>query len=241
MAKWRAQGFTLIEIIISISILTIIMTVGYSSLSGILRTKVLLDDRRESRLIANSVLTRLTRELQLAYSGFPLLPPLKKDETGDEPKRRNSSRINLVGEENYLDDQRPGDSITFLALEGGQYLPDGGTHSGVVQISYKVKEGPEKYDGEKPRTYYLIREELPYIRPLEKAYEKIMIFPITKNLVSLQFRYYDSEEEEWYSSWGEDERVRLPALVKFSLALKSSSGKVSSYTTSVTLRDRNSS
>ena len=65
-----------------------------------------------------------------------------------------------------------------------------------------------------------------------------MIFPITKNLVSFQLRYYDDDEDAWFSNWGEEERVGLPALVKFSLALKSPKGKIDRYTTAIKLRNR---
>lgn len=230
--KQSATGFTLIEIVIAISLLTVVMTVAYSSLRGILRTKELLDDRREARLIANSILTRLCRELQLAYAGDRLLPPR------DDLKNFYSSRIKLLGEDVELDDGYAGDALTFISLEGGQYLPDGGRHSGVVQISYKLVEDPETYQASKPKVYSLIREETPYQRPYKKAYENMMIFPISKNVVSFNLSFFDEEEELWYSYWGTKDRVELPAIVKFSISIKSPKGKIDTYTTAVKLRNR---
>ena len=50
----REAGFTLVEIIISLALMLFIASIAYSSLQGIIRSKTILDDRRESRLIANS-------------------------------------------------------------------------------------------------------------------------------------------------------------------------------------------
>ena len=224
----REAGFTLVEIIISLALMLFIASIAYSSLQGIIRSKTILDDRRESRLLANSVLKRITRELQLAYAGIPVLEP--------EESRKYSTRTYLVGEEGTQQGSTPADTITFMALEGGQYMPDGGTHSGVVQITYRVAEDPDNrtIDGEK--TYYLIREEMPNIRPYKTALKKVMRFPITKNLLSLQFRYFDPEQEEWVSNWGADTRVELPSMVKFSMTLISESGRKRSFLTAVPLR-----
>ena len=60
----HSSGFTLVELVIAISILSVILTVAYSSLSYIIRTKKLLDDRRDVSAVANAVLLRVSREIQ---------------------------------------------------------------------------------------------------------------------------------------------------------------------------------
>jgi len=227
----RRSGFTLIELVIALALLAIIMSVCYSSLSGIIRTKNALDDSRDATALANAVLTRMTRELQLATSGVSLLAP------ANDLKKPYPSTINMIGEEKKVGG-RSNDRITFVAQEGGQYLPDGGTHAGIVQISYRVEQDPEMRSGSRrDESYYLIREEIPYfVRPLEKAYKKAMIFPITKSLVELQFRYFSEDSESWVNSWGKDPNIRLPKMVEFTVGIKSPQGVVRRYTTTVPLR-----
>ena len=64
-----------------------------------------------------------------------------------------------------------------------------------------------------------------------------MIFPVSPGVVSLRFRYYSQTEDKWYSSWGEDPRLGLPNLVRLTIALRSSSGRISDYSTVVPLHD----
>lgn len=223
-----SRGFTLIELLLAITILAMIMGVAYSALGEVVRAKRLLDDSRDSRSMCDAILQRFTRELQLAYNGPEgLLPP--RDKT-DEPL---NSRIKLIGEKNEERGERA-DRITFLASEGGQYIPDGGTHSGLVQITYRVERDPDNSDKDAP--LYLVREEVPYTRPFDKAYEKAMIFPITKQLVSLSFRYYDLEKTEWREDWGTLPQIGLPAMIEFSAAVRSPEGRIEIVTTAVALR-----
>jgi len=225
------RGFTLIEIVIAFSILVIILAVSYGALSQIMRAKSALDDQRDVTLIANSLLTRLTRELQLAYFDERtfLLPPRDKL---DEKTPPNSP---LIGISQSLDSNERGDSITFIAMEGGQYLPDGGTHSGLVQITYRVEPDPERAQ-KRDATYYLIRDETPLKPDAKLAYQKSMIFPLTSKLVSLDFAYYDQEKEQWSSEWGDGRKRRLPSMVQFSIVLRSPRGRLERYTSAVPLR-----
>lgn len=223
-------GFTLIEIVIAISILVVIMMIAYSSLTQIIRSKQLLDDSREVKAIVNSILLRMTRELQLAKAGLPLLPDRDKL---DQP---NKPSINLIGESIELPNRGYGDKITFIAAQGGQYLPDGNSHTGDVQITYRVEEDPEQGNAQ-GRTYYLIREEEPYINSAKKAYEQAMIFPITRHLVSLRFRYFDGRTGRWVDNWGTSPATtKLPKLIEFEVKIKSGSGRIESFKTAVALR-----
>lgn len=225
----ESGGFTLIEIVIAISILSIVLGVTYSALNQIIRTKKLLDDGRDSRYIANSILGRMTRELQLATASVPLMPPK------DDPERRASSRVSMVGEQKGLDDGKRADSITFMALEAGQYLPKG-TRSGVVQITYLLAKDPNRKD---ELGYTLYRSEVPYSRPFKKAYENALNFDIARNVTSLEFQYYWAAENKWLATWNEDATEKLPGMVRFRIEIASPEGRIESYATVVPLRSSN--
>lgn len=224
------RGFTMMEIVLAVTLLAIILSVSYSGITSIITSKQLLDDRRDQLVMANSVLNRMTRELQLAFSGVAVLP--RPDEDKD---KKIASSICLIGDENMLGNDKRGDVIRFVALEGGQYLPDGGSHSGLVQIMYRVEEDPERKPNE-PERYLLIREETPVIRPFDRAYEKMMVFPITNRIISMQLRYYDTNSQKWYGKWGDGERNDLPARVEIIMELMSPRGVLQRFATQVPLR-----
>ncbi|RIL05131.1 MAG: hypothetical protein DCC75_11975 [Proteobacteria bacterium] len=223
-------GFTLMELMIAISILSLVLSVAYSSLRQITRGKQLLDDSRDAHLIANSVLVRMTRELQLLVRdpGSNLLPPASN---------LNSARYGVLEGIRGNINSDAADSITFLAVEGGQYLPDGGAHSGIVQISYRVAEDPEQEGDPTPR-YLFIRDEVPYIRPPDQAYKKIMTFPITNRLVSLEFSYFDPEKEQWIEEWQAAASNKAPSMIRFSLSVESPRGRIDQFSTVVPVGKR---
>jgi hypothetical protein len=124
-----------------------------------------------------------------------------------------------------------GPSLTFLAKEAGQYIPDGGTHSGIVQITYRIEEDPDQR-GARQRTLLLVREEVPHRLPATRACADVIRFPITKNLVSMSFQFFDKRAEEWSASWSNERSVRMPNIVQFSLTLATPQGQ-ETYTTAV--------
>lgn len=228
----RSAGFTLIEVVIAIGILGFILSIGYSSLRNILRSKEILDDGRDIRMVTDAVLLRLVRELQLAYDkDMARLPSCQEQNPRPLPVTDT-----FLGEKGSLgpDDIRA-DSITFLALEGGQYLPDGGGHSGVVQIRYFLAPTPPD-DPSGGGPYTLIREELPYLKPIKKACERVVTFPVTNRIFGLEFSYYDPKSDSWVESWASPDHDHIPSMVRFKVTFRSAAGKLSSFSSTVPLR-----
>lgn len=239
------RGLTLLELILSVSILSVIILLNYSLLRGVIRAKTIIDDKRDGMFIANSVLTRLARELQLTTASRPLLPScgtLSQAPNGSQGSSGSSGAVNtprlvLVGEPGKTGQGVPNDTLTFLAKEGGQYIPDGGTHSGIVQITYRVEPDPDQSSlSSERKTFLLIRDETPYQRPPTRACKNAIRFPITKDLVSLRFKYFDGKTKEWSDTWTDTKSVRLPSLIQFSLTLKTPAGELETYTSAVALR-----
>lgn len=219
------DAFTLIEVVMAIAILAIIVSIAYSSLSRILITKKELDDERDLSMVSTSVLNRMTRELQLATDKEKLMPPRGNLD------QKYSEDVDMIGEQGSIGQGNSSDKITFLANDGGQYVRDGLTHSGIVQISYRVEEDPDHDSfSDDEKRFLLIRDETPFSRNYEKAYQKIMTFPVTKDLVSLQFLYFDGEE--WSREWTQEQKS-LPRLIKFIVKLMSPAGKIHTFGTIV--------
>jgi prepilin-type N-terminal cleavage/methylation domain-containing protein len=232
-----SQGFTLLEVTIAVAILAVMLALNYKILKGVIGAKQLIDDRRDGMYIANSVLTRMVRELQLAVKR-PILPscdsaaaPNPADTPADTPNptdpQQTGAKPVLIGEAGLN-----GASITFLAKEAGQYIPDGGTHAGVVQITYRVAKDPDQKSSN-DEGLVLVREEIPNTKPLERACKSVLVFPISNNLVDLRFRFYDGKTKEWSEAWTGQQSTKLPEIIQFTISLKSPAGAVQSYTTSV--------
>jgi type II secretory pathway pseudopilin PulG len=216
---------TLIEIVIAVGILGFVLSVAYRALTQVMQSKQLLDDERDSSMIANAVLGRMTREIALAV-------PQKLIPEQTASGQISSSSILLKG--------TPGkgaggsaDSITFMAKNAGQFIPDGKTQGGIIQLTYKAAKDPESKGSEEDGLLSLIRDEVPDIRPLGKAFKNRITFPVTDRLVQLKFRYFDGVQDSWRDTWGDPTTEGLPALIKLTITLKSAQGKVTSYTTTV--------
>ncbi len=63
-SRSKQGGFTLVEVVISLSILTVILSTAYSAITQIISTKKLLDDKRDNSLVASLIVRRLSKELQ---------------------------------------------------------------------------------------------------------------------------------------------------------------------------------
>lgn len=235
--KSAQKGFTLIEIVIAIAILAVILGTAYATITQILNAKRFLDDKRDVSFTAYSIIGRLSREFQLTVGDTALIF------TSNDPNSSASGTLNLLGQAEGNTTSGFRDSVTFVASEGGQYLPDGGTHTGLVQITYRVAKDPEK--GTDNQDLSLIREEVPYAtlpntnnqkdweEAKEKAFSQRMVFPVTENVVSFHLNYYDIDNEKWLRTWDEDKKGTVPALIHFNVVLRSPLGEIETYSSMV--------
>lgn len=227
----NSAGFTLIELVLAFGLLALIIGVSYGALDGMLKTRALLDDGRAAEALANSIITRFSRELQLADARETLLP------NRSDPDTKFPTNVCLVGLDSGLPSQNQGDGISFMARGAGQYVPGGSGYSGLVKITYRVEQAPERRAGN-TQTYYLVREETPAIKPLTRAFEHTMIFPITSELVSLNFRYYNQEDDTWYKDWGTEQHTGVPSIIEYAIKLRSPAGQIQSYIGAVPMRGK---
>lgn len=216
----------------ALAVVSILLVVAFGSLSSISRSKKTLDDYQDVYLVAQSLLRRVTRELQLVTCEIDsnlactrgkgiILPPDAEDGNAGATFLARSNQASKESQ------------ITFLAMEAGQYLPDSGARSGLVQITYRLAK--EKADDE---LYSFVRDEIPYIFPAEEAYKKIVSFPVTKNVISFSFALYDRDSDSWTEEWGTkpSNTATLPTLIKFTLVMRSQSGIELPFETIVPVR-----
>jgi len=217
-------GFTLIEVVMALMVSMLMITTMYSCLEQIMRVKVFLDDERESGSIANSILDRLTREFQLITDVDRIMPPKGKT------SKPYDETVDLIGKK---------DSITFIANDGGQYIHNGTTHTGLVQLTYRVVQNEESNHSIQ-KTSSLIRDEVPCLgkNNYDQAYANMMTFPVTSRLIDLKFSYYDQKKKKWLNQW-DKKKNKLPNLIRFTIKLLAPSGDLQSYSVTVPVRGDN--
>jgi hypothetical protein len=103
----------------------------------------------------------------------------------------------------------------------------------MVQIRYRVEPDPERPDSGR---HYLVREETPFRRPPDRACARSLIFPVTTDCIGLEFSFYNKDTDEWVPTWGDDGRIGLPALIRFSVGVRSPRGQDHWFTTTVAPR-----
>lgn len=247
-------GLTLLEVVLAISIMSVLTLLCYRVLRQVTEAKIIVEEIDKSMTVGNSVITRIIRELQLATqaTSFGIIPRCDRGTVTSTTSSGSTSGTVpgssavaattmggatpwLIGEQKSLGANARGDEITFVAREGGQYLPDGGRHSGMVQITYRVMPSSNT-NSSGIQTYALVRDEMPYIRDQDKACQQAIVFPITEKLVSIEFNYYRKTTNDWHTEWGTSGLLKLPEAIDFTLQILSDSGRVESYSSGVALR-----
>ena len=187
------RGFTLLELLIAISILGVVLTTIYAAYSGVLTNIRELGEDSRIYQMARVTLDRMSRDLtslQRSKDAFVL-----------------QSEDGTIGKRNF-------GAITFWSA--AHLVFDEGEVSGTpAEISYFVRE--DKNGG-----FSLWRSDVARAKPdLNKKAEGGII--ICQNLQSMNFKFYNEsgdEQDSWDTeSSSESQKGRPPAMVQIELIL----------------------
>jgi prepilin-type N-terminal cleavage/methylation domain-containing protein len=224
-------GFTLLEIMIAISILAIVVSLVYGTLFSSARISKALEEQLKIQDNARVALDRLCSELRLAYakSNASVLMPLP-DSKLIPPK--NSSLYLASG----ISERRnsKGNEISFIASDSGVYMPGRQNVTGLSQISYFLIKNND--------TFTLMRDELPSGIPVTDAIKKRIAFPVVAGVEDFRLRFFNSASRTWFPEWtinstikGNGSFQRLPDLIEITISLATPTGRMRNYTTIVAL------
>jgi len=231
--KIRGQGgFTLIEIIIVIAILSIFVGVIYSSFFGTIRAIRVTEDLTDSFRPARVIMQRIQRDLKGAVHKLkdPRYVFNGIDAYGDDPDR---DRIDFI-------------TCSHMITDNG--IPQ----SDLTEVSYFI-------DKTYPGKGYLVRREDLY--PDEEPDKGGELRIIGENIAGLNFKYFlitneedeevlsDKEEEEqkkdiweniadpdnWHDEWDWEENPFLPIMVKIEMTMFEQNEKETTFSTIVFL------
>lgn len=186
------KGFTLLELLVAISILSVILGVIYSSFFSASKTTRLLESDEDVYQTARSLLGLLSRELRSLYY-YP----------------SGATKAGLTGVDSEIDGH-PGDSIYFLTTS---YLRKGSDsrEGEMAEIGYflDVDTGTD--------AKHLIRSVDPTV---DLDFDEGGIFlPLSDRVEELDITYYKEQSDEWLNEWDTKTQQQLPDLIRIELSV----------------------
>ncbi len=185
------KGFTLVELLIAITVLSIIMSVVYKSFTasteGIKRAEVVDDINSTARVI----FLKLMDDINSAY--FDQYNKNSKNNKFDGVSKR--------------DKELPQDSLSLISLSNLRMTRDA-KETDLHEIGYYLKE---EYDYQKQeKRLYLFRREKKTIGVEPEAYE------LTDEIGGIRFSYF-GVDGKWKDNW--DSTMGLPKAVEVEIIL----------------------
>lgn len=203
--KRSAPGFTLLEILIAVLILSVVVTTIYASFNGTLRVVKNSNDGGGIYAMARTAMDLMTRDLEA-------MAPYDR-------KMAFLARRSDCGEKESMD-------ITFRSSAHLSFDENNAT-GGIADIQYYLKEGENEGEG-----YTLMRDDVPVMMGSDRIAAKAG-FAVCKGVQSVIYRFYDAsgkEYEKWDSGTGADgQQGKAPAFVAVTLNIINPEAKDKPY------------
>ena len=180
----NSKGFTLLEILVAISIFAVILSVIFASYTGTFRIIEELESQSEIYEMARIAIGRIQEDLESACL-------YKTDETS-EPDQTGP----FVGEDKEVSG-RDADTLRFLSKAHLDLDKEGDT-GGIAEIGYYIKEIQEE-DG-----LVLYRTDTPEFE--EAPEEETGGWILCEGLHSMNFTYYNADGKE-FDTWDTEEKT----------------------------------
>jgi prepilin-type N-terminal cleavage/methylation domain-containing protein len=213
--NWRSRaGFTLLELMLALAILSIILVMIAESFSAVIHSKVHGEARLDIDREGRAILWELTNEIRGAVqTPMPNAAP---------------SDVLLIGRA-QMGGATPIDAITVSTLAAGHRRAITGMDAEEV-VSYSVTTNPQVRGwyvlARSQRSALLLSTNIPGPPPIELA----------DNVVSLHIKYYNGMS--WLESWDSTALpppTQLPIAVSIELVLGAGGGRVMDFATQVML------
>ncbi len=206
----RANGFTLLEVMVSLGILAVLAALVWGSFAPTWDAKQLVAEQAEHYHGIRISLQRMSREISMAFIS-----------DNYDPKRYRERPTHFVGRDSGDDDE-----LRFTTLAHERMYQDA-KESDQSVVEYRIDRDPD--DREK---LALIRREKTVIDedPDDGGTEAVL----ATGIEGLDFEYWDVEEKDWSREWDTHDTGytdRLPERVRITIHAKDETGQVRKYTT----------
>jgi general secretion pathway protein J len=196
------KGMTLLEIIVSVSIVVVMASLVYGSARRQMEARDLANRIEERYSMVRIAMSRMAREISMAF----LSNHISLD-------KRTQTIFKGVNES-------PINRLTFSSFSHQRLKSD------VHESDQNVITYYGKQDKENTSLMNLMRYEKRIIddKPEEFGEGEVL----ARGIVGLRFRYYDEEKKEWVDSWdtmGIERGNKLPRYVEITLTIMDENGK----------------
>jgi len=228
-----SRGWTLLELLVAVTILAIVLTTVYGALSRTLTQKGYAEDRAELYSVGREAAMKIAEDLEAA------LPP------------NATAGISFFG---ISRGERPPNDAVQFSINVHSGLRAAVLSSGRSTVSYSLVPMAEN-----PNVFELLRDEMPFALMMPEADENAPSDspqpspPVRRAnlllektdcaeqrfcLVGMRLRYLDAQTGAWVSEWDSTKQEtlnRLPAAAEIALFLSDNNGNVHDFTTIVDL------
>jgi general secretion pathway protein J len=193
---------TLLEVLVSVAIVSMIGTVLYGAFHGMSRSRRGMEEVCDRHHQGRAALSRMARELSSAFISLHI--PFGTTSATVEPPQTA-----FIGS-----DSRPADRVDFTSFSHRRLRADA-HESDQCELSYFASRNPETNGID------LVRRESRYIDA--DATKGGVVQVLAENIESFELRYLDPQTDEWVDSWDTTQAAgqlgRLPSQVWISLVL----------------------
>jgi general secretion pathway protein J len=211
-----AGGFTVIELLLALSVIVMMTTLLWGTFSQTLRIKRFTDDAQDRYHTVSLALDRVARDLSMAYLSLNEMPSAMD---------RRTYFVYQTGMEVRLD----------FSAYGHQHLYRDGREGDTTIISYYLAPDPV----ERQRIHLMRRESRRLvIQPdLKKAFGEAYV--ICPDVVSFRATFFDARQQDWREDWNttsaDGQPNRLPWRVHVELGVRNEKGQVVTFVTDARL------
>ncbi len=197
------SGFTLMEILIAISIFAVVITTIYTSYTGTFRVVDETESQTEIYRMARIAMERMLEDLESIY--------IPKRQENPESEENTLHLFQFVGEDREIKGMSA-DSLRFISrahikLSGQEQ------EAGAVEIGYYVKETDEE------NHLVLYRSDRPMPEAAIPIDEETDGLVLCEGLASVNFAYYEENGEvrESWDSASDELKDKIPKMVSISM------------------------
>lgn len=206
----RARGFTLMEVMIALAIVTVLAALVYGSFNPTYQAKQEVEAQAERYHGLRLALGRMSREIGMAYISDRYDAKRYRERptqfVAQHSGQRDKLRFNTFGHVRLYEDAKESDQSV---------------------VEYRVDRHPED-----PKVNALIRREKTVIddRPEDGGTETVLATGID----GLQFEFWDVKKKDWVTDWDTTDRAwstHLPQRVRITIHAKGDDGREKKYVT----------
>ena len=209
-ASGRQQaGFTLLEVMLAIGILSFISLTVWGTFSQTYATKRRLDLAQERIHVARVALMRITRELEMAYL--------------------SNHENTLIQDKRTMFVSTAGGDVDELKFSwfGKQRLRADSAEGDTGLVIYYTERDPEN-----SQVLNLMRRETRRLQPQDPLTVRADTYVLCPDVSRLKFSFFDARMREWRDAWstiGGEQLDYLPTHVRVALTIRDERGRDVTY------------